>query len=375
MRAIWSGAISFGLVTIPVKMYSATDSTASVSFVQIHEKDGGRIRYRKVCELDGEEVPTEEIGKAYPAGRDTVVPITEDDLAALPLPTTKTLTILAFVDAEEIDPLQLGKAYYLGADGKSAAKPYVLLREALVQHRKVAIGKVAMRNRETLAMLRVHEDAIVMHSLLWPDQLRSPEGLAPSGDITVTDRELNLAQVLMDSLGELEPEEMHDDYREAVEELVAAKLEGTEPAAAPATPRGGKVLDLTAALQDSVRAAKESRGETPAKDAEVPEAEGGEGSVTPLRGGRSGGSRTGGTRSGPASKSSAPTRKSTSTSATKKSAKSTAKRSAPRKGAESEGTAKKTAAKKSTSAKSGTSSASKTAKSTSKKAGGGRRAG
>ncbi|MER7397875.1 Ku protein [Streptomyces sp. NPDC000151] len=261
MRSIWNGSISFGLVSIPVKMYSATDSASAVSFVQIHEKDGGRIRYRKVCELDGEEVPQDEIGKGYQAASDMIVPLTDADLAQLPLPTAKTLTILAFVDAAGIDPLQMDKAYYLGANGPSAAKPYVLLRDALVHHQKVAIGKVALRNRETLAMLRVHDDAIVMHALLWPDQIRSPAGLAPKEDVQIRDNELTLAETLMDSLGELDQDELHDDYRDAVEELVTAKLEGGEPAVPSEGPRrGGKVIDLMAALEDSVRAAQEGRG-------------------------------------------------------------------------------------------------------------------
>lgn len=233
MRSIWNGSISFGLVTIPVKTYSATDRTASVSFVRIHEKDGAQVQYRKICELDGKEVPNEEVGKGYQApGDETIVPITDDDLSQLPMPTAKTLSILSFVDPGEIDPLQLDKAYYLGPNGASATKPYTLLREALEHHQRVAVGKVAMRGRESLAMLRAHDGAIVMHTLLWPDQIRPATGVAPD-DVELRENELTLAETLMDSLGELDPEELHDDYREAVEELVAAKLEGEEPAAPP----------------------------------------------------------------------------------------------------------------------------------------------
>lgn len=146
MRSIWNGSITFGLVTIPVKTYSATDRTSSVSFVRIHEKDGAPVQYRKVCELDGEEVPNEEVGKGYqPPGDDIIVPISDDDLSRLPMPTAKTLAILSFVDPSEIDPLQMDKAYYLGPNGAAATKPYAVLREALEHHQKVAIGKVAMR--------------------------------------------------------------------------------------------------------------------------------------------------------------------------------------------------------------------------------------
>ncbi|MFE7290069.1 Ku protein [Streptomyces noursei] len=274
MRSIWNGSISFGLVTIPVKTYSATDRTSSVSFVRIHEKDGAPIQYRKVCELDGQEVPNEEVGKGYqPPGDDAVVPITDEDLSRLPMPTAKTLSILSFVDPGEIDPLQLDKAYYLGPNGASATKPYALLREALEHHAKVAIGKVAMRGRETLAMLRAHDGALLMHTLLWPDQIRSADGVAPEA-VTVREKEMKLAETLMDALGELDPAELHDDYREAVEELVAAKREGGTPAApdASAAP-GAQVIDLTAALERSVRAVR-GGGREDAGDA----------SVTPLRG-------------------------------------------------------------------------------------------
>ncbi|MFH8407124.1 Ku protein [Streptomyces sp. NPDC018019] len=277
MRSVWNGSISFGLVSIPVKTYSATERTASVSFVRIHEKDGGRIQYRKVCELDGEEVTNEEVGKGYQAADDTIVPITDEDLAKLPLPTTKTLTILAFVGADEIDPLQLDKSYFLGPNGVAAAKPYTLLREALEHQEKVAIGKVAMHGRETLAMLRAHDGAIAMHTLLWPDQVRSAHTVAPSEKVEIRENELTLAETLMDSLGDLDESELHDDYREAVEELVTAKLEGGEPAVPRATPGGGKVIDLMAALENSVRAARESRGEGAEADDEA-----GQASVTPI---------------------------------------------------------------------------------------------
>ncbi|WSK16992.1 Ku protein [Streptomyces celluloflavus] len=282
MRSVWNGSISFGLVSIPVKTYSATDRTSSVSFVRIHDKDGGRIRYRKFCELDGEEVPNEEIGKGYPASDDAIVPITDDDLSRLPLPTARTLTILSFVDPGEIDPLQLDKSYYLGPDGLAAAKPYTLLREALEHHEKVAIGKVAMHGRETLAMLRAHDGAIVMHALLWPDQIRPTKDVVPD-DVEIRPNELTLAEVLMDSLGELDPAELHDDYREAVEQLVAAKVAGGEPGVPEAgAASGAKVIDLMAALENSVRAAKEGRGEyvgAAGSGADSPPA-----SVTPIRG-------------------------------------------------------------------------------------------
>ncbi|MEE4422109.1 Ku protein [Streptomyces bugieae] len=331
MRSIWNGSISFGLVTIPVKTYSATDRTSSVSFVRIHEKDGAQIQYRKICELDGEEVTNEEVGKGYqPPGDDVIVPISDDELSRLPMPTSKTLTILSFVDPGEIDPLQLDKAYYLGPNGAAAAKPYALLREALEHHRKVAIGKVAMRGRESLAMLRAYEGAIVMHALLWPDQIRPAAGVAPEA-VQIRENELSLAETLMDSLGELDPAELHDEYREAVEELVAAKLEGEEPVAPAAPGPSARVIDLTAALEKSVRAAQGGRTEAAEGEAEPA-------SVTPIRGRKT---------AGEAAAKKAPAKQ----AAAKKSAaaKSTAAKSAPEKSTAK--TAAKSAAKKSTASK------------------------
>lgn len=261
MRSIWNGAISFGLVSIPIKLVNATENH-SISFRQIHVEDGGRIRYRKVCELDGEEVTSAEIGKAYEDADGTMIPITDEDLSQLPLPTAKTIEIVAFVPADAIDPLQMDAAYYLSANGVPAAKPYTLLREALKRSRKVALAKYALRGRERLGMLRVVGDVIAMHGLLWPDEIRAPEGVAPESDVTVRDAELDLADALMDTLGEVDMDSLHDDYREAVEELIAAKASGEAPEPADKGAKGGgKVIDLLAALESSVKAAKEARGE------------------------------------------------------------------------------------------------------------------
>ncbi|MFD7558262.1 Ku protein [Streptomyces sp. NPDC059835] len=262
MRSIWNGAISFGLVSIPIKLVNATESH-SISFRQIHLADGGRVRYRKVCELDGEEVPAAEIGKGYEEADGSIVPITEEDLAQLPLATARTIEIMSFVPAEEIDPLQMDAAYYLAANGATAAKPYTLLREALKRSRKVAIAKYALRGRERLGMLRVVGDVIAMHGLLWPDEIREPEGVAPEASVSVRDAELDLADALMATLGDVELSSLKDEYREAVEELITAKAGGAfEPSSeAVVEPAGGQVIDLMAALERSVRAAKASRGE------------------------------------------------------------------------------------------------------------------
>ncbi|MEU6991913.1 Ku protein [Streptomyces sp. NPDC046465] len=267
MRSIWNGAISFGLVSIPIKLVNATENH-SVSFRQIHTKDGGRIRYRKVCELEEREVPSAEIGKGYQDADGSIIPITDQDLAALPIPTAKTIEIVAFVPADRIDPLQMDAAYYLSASGVPAAKPYTLLREALKRSQKVAIAKYALRGRERLGMLRVVDDVIAMHGLLWPDEIRAPEGVAPETHVTVRDAELDLADALMDTLGEVDISTLHDDYRDAVEELIASKVEGATPAerTPAAEAGGGKVIDLIAALESSVRAARTARGEASGGD-------------------------------------------------------------------------------------------------------------
>ncbi|MCY0927562.1 Ku protein [Streptomyces sp. H27-H1] len=285
MRSIWNGAISFGLVSIPIKLVNATESH-SISFRQIHVSDGGRVRYRKVCELDGEEVSTAEIGKGYEEADGSIIPITDEDLAQLPIATAKTIEIVSFVPADQIDPLQMDAAYYLAASGATAAKPYTLLREALKRSRKVAIAKYALRGRERLGMLRVVGDVIAMHGLLWPDEIRVPEGVAPEGEVSVREAELDLADALMATLGEVEMDSLRDDYREAVEAMVAAKAGGSGgEAAAVAGPEaaGGQVIDLMAALENSVRVAKESRAGRGGAESEGEGASGGGAEVTPIR--------------------------------------------------------------------------------------------
>ncbi|MFE9676422.1 Ku protein [Streptomyces sp. NPDC006259] len=353
VRSIWNGAISFGLVSIPIKLVNATENH-SISFRQIHTEDGGRIRYRKVCELEDREVSPSEIGKGYEDADGTIIPITEEDLSHLPLPTAKTIEIVAFVPADRIDPLQMDAAYYLQAGGAPAAKPYTLLREALKRSNKVAITKYALRGRERLGMLRVVGEAIAMHGLLWPDEVRAPEGLAPDADVTVRDKELDLADALMDTLGEVDLEDLHDEYREAVEEVVAAKAAGETPREAPSAAPSGKVLDLMAALENSVRAAKESRGEPPRQEkAEVRH-------LTERQTARTAPKQTGGKKSTSTAKKTAasakkatkatqPTKK--AASANKSATKKTASSSSSSSSSSSKSTAKKTAAKKTTARK------------------------
>ncbi|MFF3858694.1 Ku protein [Streptomyces sp. NPDC002209] len=351
MRSIWNGAISFGLVSIPIKLVNATESH-SISFRQIHLGDGGRIRYRKVCELDGEEVATAEIGKGYEEADGSIIPITDEDLAQLPIATAKTIEIVSFVPADEIDPLQMDAAYYLAANGPTAAKPYTLLREALKRSRRVAVAKYALRGRERLGMLRVVDDVIAMHGLLWPDEIRAPEGVAPEGKVSVREAELDLADALMATLGEVEMDSLTDEYREAVEAMISAKSEGAfePPAEAEVEPAGGKVIDLMAALEKSVRAAKASRGEASASAAaaDADAKTEAEAEVTPIR--RSGGSRK--TAAAASPKAVGGKKSTASTAAAKKTASGT-KKTASRKSAATKSTSKTAtaaAAKKATGA-------------------------
>jgi DNA end-binding protein Ku len=336
VRSIWNGAISFGLVSIPIKLVNATESH-SISFRQVHTEDNGRIRYRKFCELEDREVTQSEIGKGYEEADGTIVPITDEDLSHLPIPTARTIEIVAFVPADRIDPLQMDAAYYLAASGAPAAKPYTLLREALKRSNKVAIAKYALRGRERLGMLRVVGDAIAMHGLLWPDEVRAPEGVAPDVDVRVRDKELDLADALMDTLGEVDLEDLHDEYREALEEVVAAKAAGETPPEAPEPAKGGKVLDLMAALEKSVRAAKESRGE----DAEPAETEEAQVTTLPSKKSASGARKTAAKR---------PTAKKTAT-AKKATAKKAATAKTAKQATATKSTAKKTPAKKTTAKK------------------------
>ncbi|MFE4450755.1 Ku protein [Streptomyces sp. NPDC056796] len=329
MRSIWNGSVSFGLVSIPVKLMNATENH-TISFRQIHLADGGRIRYRKVCELDEEEVPASGTVKAYEDADGTVIPVTDEDLASLPLPTARTIEIEGFVPASAIDPLQLDSAYYLRADGVPAAKPYALLREALRRSGRVAVAKYALRGRERLGMLRVADDVIVMHGLLWPDEIRAPEGVAPDSGVTVRDAELDLADALMNTLGDADLDTLHDDYRAAVEELVAAKAAGGPVAREEAEEPGGTVIDLMAALESSVRAAKESHGQDGGNAS--PGEDGGVADVHPIRSGggagRSGRSSKRAPRTAP--KKTAPKKAAPETAAKETAAKETASRTATR---------------------------------------------
>lgn len=261
-HTVFSGAISFGLVTIPIRVTAATEDH-SIRFHQYHLVDMARVRTRKICEIEDREVGKDEIGKGYELAKDQVIPISDDELADMPLPTAKAIEIAAFVPYESIDPIRIGEGYYLEASSPVAAKPYVLLRKALERSSKVAVAKYAWSGRERLGLLRVRDDAIVLHAMKWDDEIRDPSSLVPDA-VELTDEEIEQAAHLIDRMtrDDLEGEEFTDRYTDALTEVIKAKREGKAPPEAPepAAP-AGQVVDLMAALQDSVAKAQAARGE------------------------------------------------------------------------------------------------------------------
>ncbi|MGW0804381.1 non-homologous end joining protein Ku [Nonomuraea sp. NPDC002799] len=264
MRSIWKGAISFGLVTIPVKLYSATEQK-DVSFHQVHREDGGRIRYKRVCTVDGEEVAYSDIAKGYELASGEMVVLTDEDFEDLPLSTSRRIDVLQFAPAEQIDPIYFAKSYYLEPDAQGA-KPYVLLRNALESSGQVAVVKVALRQRESLATLRVRDGVFVLETMLWPDEIRAPEFGFLEEDIEVRPQELKMAESLITTMeSDFDPGEYHDTYREALQQVIEAKVAGKEVIAAPEEEEAGPAVDLMAALRASVAAAKREREGEPAK--------------------------------------------------------------------------------------------------------------
>ncbi len=264
MRAIWKGAVSFGLVSVPVKLYSATESK-DISFRQVHAQDGGRIKYQRVCSIDGEEVPYSDIAKGYETEDGEMVIIDDSDMEDLPVSSSREISVEKFVPTEQIDPMLFEKSYYLEPE-KTGAKPYALLRQALLDADRMAVVTVALRQRTSVAVLRVRDDVIVLQTMMWPDEVRTPDFSVEVGEIK--DAEVKMAHMLVDTLaGDFDASEFEDDYADAVQEMVKAKIEGGEVKRTPtATKSSGEVVDLLAALQKSVAAAKEARGEDGAKD-------------------------------------------------------------------------------------------------------------
>ncbi|MEN1974595.1 non-homologous end joining protein Ku [Cellulomonas sp. P4] len=266
MRAIWKGAVAFGLVNVPVKLYAATGEH-EVPLHQVHKKDGGRIRYKKFCSIEDEQVEYSEIAKGYETDDGQLVVLTDEDLDRLPLATEREIEVLEFVPSEQVDPILLAKTYYLEPD-RTAAKPYALLREALTSTDRMAVVKVALRQRESMAVLRVRDDVICLQTLLWPDEVREADFPILDQDVTVRPQELAMASSLVESLaGDFDPSGFEDRYRAALEEVIEQKVSAgrTQSVPQPEEPAeeggSGEVVDLLAALQRSVEKARAGRGE------------------------------------------------------------------------------------------------------------------
>ncbi len=340
MRAIWKGAVSFGLVSVPVKLYAATENH-DISFRQVHAKDGGRIRYQRICSIDGEEVPYSDIAKGYETEDGEMVILDDEDLAQLPTTSSREIAVEKFVPTDQIDPMLFEKSYYLEPE-KSGAKPYALLRQALLDADRMAVVTVALRQRTTVAVLRVRGDVIVMQTMMWPDEIRTPDFEIDTGE--VKDSEVKMANMLVETLADdFDPDEFEDDYAEAVEALVRAKVEGGEIKRTPTSQKSsGEVVDLLAALQRSVQDARTSRGEETDEPAQ-------ESSTT------SSGTKASAPKgsSGAAKKSTAKTSGAKKTTSKKDTAKKdTAKKDSAKKSPAKKETAKKSTAKKSTAKKS-----------------------
>jgi DNA end-binding protein Ku len=257
---MWKGAISFGLVTIPVAVYPATEEK-SLKFNQLHDEDMGRIRYKRVCSVDGEEVDYDHIVKGYEVEKDRYVVLTDEDLDAVPVESSRAIDIQQFVDLDEIDPMMFKKSYYLVPD-ETGAKAYALLRKALAEENKVGIAKVSFRDKEHLAALRFRDEVFVLETMYWPDEIRAADFETIETDGKVRDNEVEMARQLIESLSQpWSPEEFTDEYREALLGIVEKKVAG-EPIEVPEEAPAARVVDLMAALKASVEAAK---SKTPAE--------------------------------------------------------------------------------------------------------------
>jgi len=254
-RATWSGMISFGLVNIPIKVFN-TAREEKISFHQMHKDDSGRVRYEKVCRTCGKPLETDDIIKGYEYKKGQYVLIDDEELDKISLKTTWTISIAAFVDESELDPLQLEKAFYIAPD-ENGEHAYVLLREALSSNHKIGIGKVILRNREDLAAIRVVDGVLVMEILHYCDEIIKPDDMGiPSSDVQVSESELDLAKVLVEHMtSEFDPAAYHDDYEAALRDLINKKIEGQE-VVAPTEPQPTNVIDIMSMLKASLESAE-----------------------------------------------------------------------------------------------------------------------
>jgi len=256
-RAIWKGAINFGLVTIPVGMYTATDNKTP-SFKQLRKSDHSPIRYKRVAEADGEEVPWDDIVKGYEFEKDRYVVFTDEELESANPEGNKLVDVIQFVDESEIDPMMYKKAYYLAPE-KTGIKAYRILQQALGEKGRVGIAKVSIREKQQLATLRVKDDVIVMETMFWPDEIRQGEFEELDANVEIRPEEVEMAAAIIDNLTRpFDEEQFEDKSRTVIEELAEKKIAGEE-IVAPASPEPTKVVDLLEALKASVEATKEKQ--------------------------------------------------------------------------------------------------------------------
>jgi DNA end-binding protein Ku len=261
MRVVWKGTISFGLVTIPVRLYVATESKRVPSH-QIHVPDGGRVQYKRVCSIDGAEVPYEEIGRGYVSTTGELVVLNDVDLAMLPAKTSRSIEVISFLPAAAVDPIYFDRNYYVEPEPQ-AAKAYRLMRDALRKLSRVAIAKVTLRDREIIAVLRVHDDLLVLATMLWPDEVREPSFpfLTEDDEWLTPSQELAMAEALINSLSDeqLDPARYRDVHRETLTALIDAKAAGRTVTTQEAAPTEVPAPDLLSALRASIEAAKQRR--------------------------------------------------------------------------------------------------------------------
>jgi DNA end-binding protein Ku len=288
MRAVWKGAVTFGLVNVPVKLYSATEDH-DVSLHQVHDEDGGRIRYQRVCEIDGKVVEYKNIDKAYDDGERTVI-ITDEDLKSLPAERSREIEVVEFVPTEQIDPIMYDRSYYLEPDSASS-KAYVLLRRTLESTDRTAIVRMALRQKTRLAALRVHGDVLMVQTLLWSDEVRAAEFSSLDEPVKISEKELDLSKQLVESLAtDFEPEQFVDEYQAELRTLIQAKLEQGDAVDTAATfgeqpeEEGGEVIDLMEALRQSIAAKREGGSKDAAKAGSKGSSGGSGGSKTAAKG-------------------------------------------------------------------------------------------
>ena len=266
MRSIWNGAITFGLISIPVRLYTAVEEK-SLKFHQLHAADNGRIRYKRVCSIDEEEVPYDEIVKGYEYEKDRYVIFSDEELERLPSDSIRAVDVISFVPLEEIDPIYFQKSYYLAPE-PTGIKAYRLLAQALQESGRVAIAKFTLREKERLATLRLQDGILVLETMYWPDEIRPAEFDTLDTDVEIRPQELAMAKTLIDNLTDhFQPDQFTDSYRERLEAAAGAKIAGEQVAVAP-TAEPTQILDLMEALKASVEATKAKRD---ASEPEQPE--------------------------------------------------------------------------------------------------------